>query len=542
MVGVGFRRYVPIVFPCICTFSMGGIIFGASSIIPVLYRHGYWISLCNAAKAATCKAHQSHIECCEQQLVRLSMIISLCFFLCDFSAAPWGELADRRGPRICLISATAVSVLGMSLLGLSTIDPTGCSNTLTTIGLVALAVAGPGVFNGGYVGSLSMIGEDPDLKAILASCSAAVFDGSALVFMLLQMAEGTLGGDFTTPSLSWALMCAMLGGGYFLYLRPRPLASAPLNAVNEEGSTELATLPSTEKPIPRVDSGATASSTDEFSDGVGSPMNAHRVKSLNEDYETDESDWGRQNSKDSRTDDTLLNQGQESSDADARGIASTMLARSNLLMVYFMAVYGLISNFYIETQLDEFGLRFGEPTAEWLSTTFNLAFPVGGFMMALPSSLIMKSYGDKPYIYWSIVSCFAAGFAFLSMIPTEGTQLAAALLFGPTRCLQWACYFQFLADEKRYPPHLTGRAIGYNNVAIGLVGDVLPSLLTYLVATHGWGGTKEGRYTSLKLITFVLLMLSSSFPALLFREQHSDLRLPAKRTKKVPISEVEATW
>eukprot|EP00327_Prymnesium_parvum_P025557 CAMPEP_0113292910 /NCGR_PEP_ID=MMETSP0008_2-20120614/34977_1 /TAXON_ID=97485 /ORGANISM="Prymnesium parvum" /LENGTH=50 /DNA_ID=CAMNT_0000145207 /DNA_START=23 /DNA_END=171 /DNA_ORIENTATION=+ /assembly_acc=CAM_ASM_000153 len=28
------------------------------------------------------------------------------------------------------------------------------------------------------------------------------------------------------------------------------------------------------------------SSTDEFSDGVGSPMNAHRVKSLNEDYET----------------------------------------------------------------------------------------------------------------------------------------------------------------------------------------------------------------------------------------------------------------
>jgi len=117
-------------------------------------------------------------------------------------------------------------------------------------------------------------------------------------------------------------------------------------------------------------------------------------------------------------------------------------------------------------------------------------------MMALPSSLIMKSYGDKPYIYWSIVSCFAAGFAFLSMIPTEGTQLAAALLFGPTRCLQWACYFQFLADEKRYPPHLTGRAIGYNNVAIGLVGDVLPSLLTYLVATHGWGGTKEGRYFS----------------------------------------------
>lgn len=212
-------RLVPILFPCVCTFSMGGIIFGASSIIPVLYRHGYWLSLCDAAKAAKCEQGESHTECCEPQLVRLSMVISLCFFLCDFSAAPWGELADRQGPRVCLIAAVACSVLGMTLLGISTMDPAGCSNALTTLGLVAVAVAGPGVFNGGYVGALSMIGEDASLKAVLASCSAAVFDGSALVFMLLNLAQSALGEDFSTPSFAWALMCALLGSGYFIYLR-----------------------------------------------------------------------------------------------------------------------------------------------------------------------------------------------------------------------------------------------------------------------------------------------------------------------------------
>lgn len=213
------RRWVPIIFPCVCTFSMGGIIFGASSIIPVLYKHGFWTSLCKAAKAAQCIAEHLHVECCEAQLVRLSMVISLCFFLCDFSAAPWGEVADRRGPRVCLICASSLSAIGMALLGLSALNsPSSSSNMLNTVGLVAIAAAGPGVFNGGYVGALSMIGEDQGMKAVLASCSAAVFDGSALVFMLLQTAEGALRGNLATPSIIYSLLCAFLGTSYWLYL------------------------------------------------------------------------------------------------------------------------------------------------------------------------------------------------------------------------------------------------------------------------------------------------------------------------------------
>jgi len=125
----------------------------------------------------------------------------------------------------------------------------------------------------------------------------------------------------------------------------------------------------------------------------------------------------------------------------------------------------------------------------------------------------------------------AAAFGVLSLLPYEGSALAAALLFGPVRCLQWACYFQFLADERRYPPDLTGRALGYNNVVIGLVADAMPALLTFLVKLESWGGGEEGRYTTIKMVCLVFLGFSAAFPALLFREANSHAAKEARAAR-----------
>ena len=100
-----------------------------------------------------------------------------------------------------------------------------------------------------------------------------------------------------------------------------------------------------------------------------------------------------------------------------------------------------------------------------------------------------------------------AGSHYSDLLPLYASQLVAALIFGPIRCLQWACYFQFLADERHYPPHITGRALGYNNSLVALVGDLLPSLLTMLTATEGWGGDVNGRYLRIKAATLALLVL-----------------------------------
>ena len=216
---------------CICTFCMGGVIFGASSLLPSLYAAGYWRSLCGADGVAVCEG--SREQCCEDQLVRYSLVFSTCFFVVDAAAAPWGELADRKGGRVCLIVATLISITGFVLLsgGAARSD----SDLLTTCALLLIALAGPGIFNAGYVSCLSVIGDNATLKGVLSASMAAVFDGSALVFFLLQLAEISFGG-LSVPALVWSLVCACLGGSFWYYLRPGSSASTTrsLDAVDEK--------------------------------------------------------------------------------------------------------------------------------------------------------------------------------------------------------------------------------------------------------------------------------------------------------------------
>ena len=157
---------------CFCTFGMGGVVFGISSLYPVLYAQGYWRAICD--EAAACVGEST--KCCEAQLVRYSLVASVAFFSVDVASAPWGVLADRAGARFCLALAVAISTLGLLLLGGGA---AAHSDLITTAALLLLGVAGPGVFNGGYLGGLQLIGEEqPMLRATLTSCLAAVFDGA----------------------------------------------------------------------------------------------------------------------------------------------------------------------------------------------------------------------------------------------------------------------------------------------------------------------------------------------------------------------------
>ena len=59
---------------CFCTFGMGGVVFGISSLYPVLYAQGYWRAICDEAAASLCTGHST--KCCEAQLVRYSLVAS----------------------------------------------------------------------------------------------------------------------------------------------------------------------------------------------------------------------------------------------------------------------------------------------------------------------------------------------------------------------------------------------------------------------------------------------------------------------------------
>ena len=59
---------------CFCTFGMGGVVFGISSLYPVLYAQGYWRTVCDEAAASACVGEST--KCCEAQLVRYSLVAS----------------------------------------------------------------------------------------------------------------------------------------------------------------------------------------------------------------------------------------------------------------------------------------------------------------------------------------------------------------------------------------------------------------------------------------------------------------------------------
>jgi len=208
------------------------------------------------------------------------------------------------------------------------------------------------------------------------------------------------------------------------------------------------------------------------------------------------------------------------------GMGAVLLSASNCLLVLYMAVYHLVSNFYIETQIDQLEELFGVGHAQWLSSAFNFAFPLGGLLASVPVASLLECAGEAEY--FGIATLLANTFSLCSLSSSRQPQLAAALLFGPVRCLTWACYFHFLSTESRYPPGLSARAMGYNNVVIAIVGAAGPYTLAYLVnerallggASIGMGkGRGDSRYLQAKLFLQLCNTLLAIFPCLLWRER-----------------------
>merc|ERR1712070_544751 len=134
------------------------------------------------------------------------------------AAAGWGELADRKGPWVCLLFASSLSVSGFVFLALGSVSTGDVADRITTMALFILGCAGPGVFNGGYLGGVQVTNDVPTLKAALTSFSAAAFDGSALVFMLFQAAATGLQLGLAIPSLVWAGVTAVCAATFTKFL------------------------------------------------------------------------------------------------------------------------------------------------------------------------------------------------------------------------------------------------------------------------------------------------------------------------------------
>jgi len=365
-----------------------------------------------------------------------------------------------------------------------------------------LAAAGPGVFNGALVGTHQLLNAAADgasLKSALSSLTAAAFEASALVFVLLEACATRLYAahraadevhGLVGPSLAWATLCAAVGTVLSRQLEPaqrrRDSSTLPLTSL---ASTSLssASLESQGQDPPAPASAAMPP--------------AHPPPRL------------------------LL----------------VLLQPHNLGVMAFQSLYQLQSNFYLQTVQDSYESLLGVESAPAFVAAFHVAFPVSGFIATFPVTAILERTDSRPHVYWGAIAASILLLHLLWLLPSASAQLAASLLFGPVRCFCWAAYFHFLASDAFYPqgappcsrfsteqaaaasprpPFPTGylaRTLGYNNLVIGVIGSVGPYLLSQRVAAAS--SALEGEtdaYLSLRLHLLVGTALLPLLPLHLF--------------------------
>ena len=491
--------YLSVALAAASIWSMGGIIFGIASLYPVLYYEralegsacGVPIGLTDDGMA--CNVHRRE-RCCDAQELQFTSLTSMALFAADGAMLVYGELGDRFGPRACFGTGYCLAVLGLLLLASAA---SSSIDYLWYMAFLCIGVSGPGVF----MGCLFLGERYPQLRAVISAVGAAMWDGSALVFQLFAATyfstvpsgsplsvtdpAGLPAVGLSGIATAWAVWCLVIGLATFRMLPSRALlehlrqtegqSAEPLSAAQEDALTS-----------PKSTTGCLSSQ-----DGLGTAASSVGA-----------ADGG--------------------SRASAPASFLSYFCRSDTrLLLAFMGVFNLKSSFYIATFATQMSGMFFPPTASMLATTFNIAFPVGGFCTSAIASVLLDRLGEREDLYMTLVLLLAIMFGIYNLLPYAASQFASALLFGPTRTLQWACYFHFLSLPKRYPPQYVGRLLGYGNLVVALVGDVPLSFLNWFVLYTEELGSSSARYLLVHFGLQLALIACLALPWHLHKTMHT---------------------
>jgi MFS family permease len=462
----------------LCVFSSSGLIFGFSSILPILYReevfarscdhHGYGSGNCSTISATGNK-------CCDAQLAAFTAMSTVGFFMADASMIFYGELLDRAGPRPCFFVGSSLVLVGLGLLALS---PTAWRvvypDFMWVTAFALMGLGGPGCF----LATLSFSERWRGIEPVISATAAAAFDSSSLVFFLFNTLYFDAGVPFYAICTGWMILIALAAGAMLLLLPTR----SELTRLRADASLaeDVAAVPA---------DAPTSSLSEPLAASVPvAEMDEHALPAAGA--------------------------------ADRSTSVWQLFARSDtLLLVYFMVTSNVKAVFFIVSLSDVTRTYLPEHAAQQIDTTFNVAFPVGGLASAFVAMLLLRATSQRAHLYMGVAVGLAVAFSAASLLENETSQLIAALLFGPCRTLQWACYFHFLTSSGRYPAENVGRLIGYAGLAIALFSDGTPNLLSAFVRDSSWPDTARGRYELVAYALMVPIGLSVVFPISLWCSQ-----------------------
>ena len=113
------REFASIVLSGGCVFALGGVVFGFSSIYPLLYREGVFVDDCASPGECAASGHYDTTKCCNGQLLDFTLLSTLSFFASDSAMVMYGECIDRLGPKVTFLFGSTIAGLGLLVIGLN---------------------------------------------------------------------------------------------------------------------------------------------------------------------------------------------------------------------------------------------------------------------------------------------------------------------------------------------------------------------------------------------------------------------------------------
>ncbi|KAI2620028.1 putative MFS transporter [Hypoxylon sp. NC1633] len=191
------RRAVQVGFAIVACWFAAGIVYGFSSLKPILIEEGVYADLCPLNDDPDDTRDGREKVPCAAQDMRLNLFFVAASITINTSSLIAGWALDRYGRRLCYTISGLFMIAGSVLMGLAFQIPAFDGYVLAN---VVLSLGGAFVF----VPSFQLANAFPRHSGIVVALVTGAFDGSAAVFLLYRLAWEASGRSFAPARFFFA--------------------------------------------------------------------------------------------------------------------------------------------------------------------------------------------------------------------------------------------------------------------------------------------------------------------------------------------------
>ncbi|CAI5746720.1 unnamed protein product [Peronospora destructor] len=415
-------RYYYVAFAIFQCFLGAGVIFGWTSLVPMLEKERIYHEFCKTEETI-----------CTEQSDRLQYVFTMAVSSSMWSNLMLGLVFDKFGPRVTKSVSLVLLITGALLMGNAHYRVDAEGHDLVLYGMVLVGFSGPGI----QLSSIHMSNLFPEATALVACFIVGGLQLSFLIFTLFNLAYMHL-------EMSMAMVFEIYAGALFLSL---------IGTLVTEPDIPFEIVPSEEHELLSPMRLPSVFKEEEVSLLLSTPeLNKYRRRH-------------------SLPTDGVFFDG----DLHNRSFRTQMLSKPFLLIVFYFSILSLWCNFFLGSITGLLRWK-GLPETEVVNLLGKLAFVLPGSIIFIPFvGYLLEKCG---YTYSSLM-CTIAALCFTVMLSSMSTKwiVAGFVTYAFFRTIMFPLLFAYLGHRFGFQHYgaLSGVAFGIGGV-VGLLQTPLAAI------------------------------------------------------------------